>query len=92
MVRWFGVISFLSSGFVVVIGNAPRGRQVLHSNAYPSLEKLTLISPTAFGGLLASAIGKMDGMRGYLGIYISEHLFFISVMLNTQRMAMDLYP
>ena len=56
------------------------------------MEKLTLISPTAFGGLLASAIGKMDGMRGYLGIYISENLSFILVMLNTQRMAMDLYP
>lgn len=56
------------------------------------MEKLTLISPTAFGGLLASAIGKMDGMRGYLGIYISENLFLILVMLNTQRMAMDLYP
>ena len=55
------------------------------------MEKLTLISPTAFGGLLASAIGKMNGMRGYLGKLISKHLFFILVMLNTQRMAMDFY-
>ena len=32
------------------------------------MEKLILVSPIAFGGLLASAIGKMSGMRGYLGI------------------------
>ena len=61
---------FLSKVFVVItkVVLGVLCRQVLHSNSYPRMEKLTLISPTAFGGLLASAIGKMDGMRGYHGI------------------------
>ena len=64
--RFIGSIFFLSSVFVILIRNV---LGVLRDfSAYPRMEKLTPISPIAFGGLLASAIGKMNGMRGYLGI------------------------